>query len=89
MTEAQLAAVRDPGGTISTGDTLPSLPACRGRGALTGALRAVDGGPLAPAPLGALVTSNTVGGSLARPASLHPAGEERQEMLSDRNLQLG
>ena len=88
MTEAQLAAVGDPGGAVRTGDTLPSLPTCRGRGALTGALRAVDGGPLAPAPLGALVPSNTVGRRLARPASLHPAGEERQEMLSDRNLQL-
>ena len=75
MTEAQLAAVGDPGGTISTGDTLPSLPACRGRGALTGALRAVDGGPLAPAPLRALVATHTVRRRLARPASLHPEGE--------------
>ena len=74
MTEAELAAVRNPGGAVSTGDTLPRLPACRGRGALAGTLRAVDRGPLAPAPLGALVAAHTVSCHLARPASLHPEG---------------
>ena len=81
MTEAQLAAVRDPGGAVSTGDTLPRLPSCRGGGALTGSLRPVDGGPLAPAPLGALVAAHTVSCSLARPASLHPEEEESKVEL--------
>ena len=76
MTEAQLAAVRNPGGAVRTGDALPSLPTCRGRGSLAGALSAVDGGPLAPAPLRALVTTHTVRCRLARPASLHPEAEE-------------
>ena len=75
MTEAQLAAVRNPGGAVSTGDTLARLPARRGRRALAGSLRAVDCGPLAPTPLGALVTTHTVRRRLTRAAPLHPAGE--------------
>ena len=75
MTESQLAAVGNPGGAVSTGDTLACLPSCRGRGALAGTLRAVDGCPLAPAPLRALVTTHTVRCRLTRPASLHPEAE--------------
>ena len=81
MTEAELAAVRNPRGAVSAGDTLASLPARGGGGALAGSLSPVDCCPLAPAPLGALVASHTVRGCLARAASLHPVEEEGQEMI--------
>ena len=77
MTEAELAAVRDPGGAVSTGHTLAGLTSCRSCRALAGTLRAIDSGPLTPAPLGALVTTHTVCCRLTGPASLQPAGESK------------
>ena len=72
MTEAELAAVRNPGGAVSAGDTLASLPARGGGGALAGSLSPVDCCPLAPAPLRANIPGDTVCRGLAGAASLHP-----------------
>ena len=83
MTEAELAAVRNPGGAVSAGDTLASLPARGGGGALAGSLSPVDCCPLAPAPLGAHVAAHAVSRGLARPAALHPDAEHHDDNDDD------
>ena len=79
MTEAQLAAVRNPGGAVSTGDTLARLPARRGRRALAGSLRAVDCGPLAPTPFRTDIRCNTVAGAFTFPSAHWVALSQSQE----------